>query len=72
MFISKAEKTELIYSVELLQLQVRDLKARVANMERTHKAEEKLHRSMSPENRAKQSERMKKMWADKKMKKENT
>jgi FtsZ-binding cell division protein ZapB len=72
MFISKAEKTKLIDSVELLQLQVRDLKARVANMERTHKTEEKLHRSMSPENRAKQSERMKKLWADKRIKKENT
>lgn len=72
MFISKLEKTELIESMKLLQLQVRDLKARVADMERTHKAGEKLHRSMSPENRAKQSERMKKLWADKRIKKENT
>lgn len=72
MFISKLEKTELIESMKLLQLQVHDLKARVADMERGRKAEVKLHRSMTPENRAKQSERMKKMWADKKAKKENT
>lgn len=72
MFISKAEKDYFVISIQLLQQQVRDLSARVADMERTHKAGEKLHRSMSPENRAKQSERMKKLWADKRIKKENT
>ena len=66
MFISKAEKEDLFYRIGVLEQTILTLRASMKK-EAPVKGEKK---SMSPENRAKQAERMKKMWADKKLKKE--
>ncbi len=75
MFISKTEKSDLFYRIGVLEQTILSLRASMKK-EAPVKGEKK---SMSPENRAKQSERMKQMWvekkqrwADKKLQRENT
>lgn len=70
MFISKAEKDQIVASIKLLQEQVRDLTVKVVMMGNFPEARKKPKRTMSPENRAKLSAMMKKRHADAKAKKE--
>lgn len=70
MFISKAEKDQIVASIKLLQEQVRDLTAKVVMMSKFPDTRKKTRNTMSPENRAKLSAMMKKRHADAKAKKE--
>lgn len=72
MFISKAEKAEIVASIKLLQEQVRDLTAKVVIMGNFPEARKGKARTMSPENRAKLSAMMKKRHADAKAQKEQS
>ena len=69
MFISKAEKAEIVASIKLLQEQVRDLTAKVVTMGKFPEARKPLAnkgRTWTPEQRAQASEQMKKIWMKKK------
>ena len=70
MFISKAEKDQIVVSIKLLQEQMRDLTAKVVMMGKFPEARKEKTRTMSPENRAKLSAMMKKRHADIKAQKE--
>ena len=73
MFISKAEKRNILFSIEILEGKVADLTRKLAyiNYPFTPTGPVKLPRkgrSWSPEQRAEAAERMKKQQADKKAK----
>ncbi len=67
MFISKNEKQDLIYRISVLEQTILSMKT---SLIQKPVAKPKTKKTMSPEKRAAQGERMKKMWADKKLKKE--
>jgi hypothetical protein len=75
MFISKAEKTTILETIELLSAQVSTLRRDVfdlklaAGMTKPVKVDRRK-KGMSDDARKKHSERMKKLWADRKAQKE--
>lgn len=75
MFISKAEKEELFYRVGLLEQKIMDLTMKIVILSKFPEARaEKVRRGRewTPEQRAKQSEFMKKRLAEKREKKEKS
>lgn len=82
MFISKAEKAEIIFKIRSLEARVRDLEIKAfaekfsakafAEKVGTIKKDKTKKRHQSESSRLAQSERMKKYWADRKAKKETS
>jgi hypothetical protein len=71
MFISKAEKAEIIFKIRSLEARVRDLELE-AWATKLKPAPEKKRKPRPEAARLAASERMKKYWADRKAKKETS